>query len=129
MSGLEFLQLMPPEIEILHDCQFQKLFPFLTQSTQLLKGGPILLQQFAVVSECVNQDHLLIGGKQRLMVMGTMQIDQPLSNLFKDSEGGLRTIDKLPVAGRNREDALEQELTFFAGVDSLLAQHLIHLSA
>ena len=61
--------------------------------------------------------------------MWTMQVDETVSNLFKASESCLRSIDKLPVAAGNRKNALEYQLTFFARVDPLLAERLIHLRA
>src|ERR1700722_5649401 len=77
-------------------------------------------------SERIDQDQLLIAGKQRLVTMGTMQIDQAVPNLFEDPECRLRSVNELPVRARNREDALQEKLTIFARVDSLPAEHLIH---
>jgi hypothetical protein len=72
-----------------------------------------------MIGECVNQDQLLIGGKQRLVVMGTMQIDKSVADLFKDPEGSLGSIDELSVAARNRKDAFKEQLTLFTGVNPL----------
>ena len=58
--------------------------------------------------------------------MRAMQINKAVPYLFQEAERRLRSIDELPVATRNREDALEQKLTFFARVDPLLAEHPIY---
>src|ERR1700760_109398 len=120
---------MPPEIQVLVGRLFQEFCALLSQPAQFLEDGSISLQRFAVIGKCVNQDQLLIDGKQRLMVMRTMQIDKSFSNLFKDPESSLRSIDELPVTARNRKDALQEQLALFTGVNPLLAKHLIHFRA
>src|ERR1700737_5161014 len=60
--------------------------------------------------------------QQRLMVMRAMKVDQAIANLPEDSHGCLGAVDELPIGSGDRIDSLQQKLTIFARLNSLLFQ-------
>src|SRR6516225_3712166 len=59
------------------------------------------------------------------MIVGTVQVNQPVSDCFQHRQCAQGSINELPVGSGSREYSPQEKPAFFTGFDSLLLQDLI----
>ena len=55
---------------------------------------------------------MLVGRKQRLVIVRAMKIDQLIAEILQDRQSGGRAIDKLTIAAARGKRPLDDEIAF-----------------
>ena len=54
-----------------------------------------------------------------MVIVGAVEVDESIAELFEDGEGGWGAVDELAISACGRKSAFDNERGIFAGLDSL----------
>ena len=96
----DFVGLVAKKIKLLFAGRFSRVERSMLgeQCLQLPVLFPIFVEPFLCARERIEQAQLLLGRKQRLMIVRPMKIDKVVAEIFQDRQCGWRTVDKLTSA-------------------------------
>ena len=89
---------------------------------RLLKGLPLPKR----IAEPVQQEGLFRSGKERLVIVRTVQIDEMGTEIAQQREVAGGTIEKLPSTALRGDGSLEDEFPFLARLDARFLQKSMH---
>ena len=90
--------------------------------TRLLKGLPLPKR----IAEPVQQEGLFRSGKERLVIMRAVQIDEMGTEIAQQREVAGGTIEKLSSTAFRGDGSLEDEFPFLARLDARFLQKSMH---